>query len=67
MNQRMAQRFAAAAGLAAVLFLGAAAPAQARDLGPTPGPGSGSRTSGLRDLRVDSLHRIMLDKNSLTG
>jgi hypothetical protein len=34
MTQRTIQRFAAAAALAAVLFL-AAAPAQARDLGPT--------------------------------
>jgi hypothetical protein len=36
MTQRTPQRFAAAAALAAVLFLTAAAPAQARDLGPAP-------------------------------
>lgn len=35
MSQRTIHRFAAAAALAAILFLGAASPAQAWDLGPT--------------------------------
>jgi hypothetical protein len=36
MTQRTVQRFAVAAALAGSLFLAAAAPAQARDLGPVP-------------------------------